>query len=225
LRNFDLFGPFADVCVFTQARSDSVIRRCRLQCPVCPKADTAGRLRPEGRTTTAIGPPRRVRRRTTRRAGARSTWCVERIPQDGAFACLACRARRDSSRADFCYLDRSPNNMPVRIVGYVLARSATWLARPKRFELLTPRFRIYEPQDAAESITYAMALAHCQRADTRSKGEGQVDRMPSCLRSMVERSWTDQLSRSAGTRRASSGVHSRILDICWTHPVIWDLTY
>jgi hypothetical protein len=57
-----------------------------------------------------------------------------------AFACLACRARRDSSRADFCYLTRSPNNIPVRIVDYVLARSATWLARPEGFEPPTPRF-------------------------------------------------------------------------------------
>src|SRR4029077_17337201 len=64
-----------------------------------------------------------------------------RIPQDGAFACLACRARRDSSRADFCYLDRSPNNMPVRIVDYVSARSATWLARPDGFEPPTPQIR------------------------------------------------------------------------------------
>ena len=51
-----------------------------------------------------------------------------------------CRPRRDSSRADFCYLPRSPNNMPVRIVDNVLARSATWLARPKGFEPPTPRF-------------------------------------------------------------------------------------
>ena len=111
---------------------------------VCPKADTAGRLRPEGRTTIAIGSPRRPGPGTMRGAGARSTRCRDLNSQDGAFACLAaCRARRDSSRADFCYLTRSPNNMPVRIVDYVLARSATWLARPERFELPTPRFVVW----------------------------------------------------------------------------------
>ena len=111
---------------------------------VCPKADTAGRLRPEGRTTIAIGSPRRPGPGTMRGAGARSTRCRDLNSQDGAFACLAaCRARRDSSRADFCYLTRSPNNMPVRIVDYVLARSATWLARSEGFEPPTPRFEVW----------------------------------------------------------------------------------
>ena len=89
--------------------------------------------------------PRRPRRRMVRLAGARSTWCPERIPQDGAFARLARRARRNSSRADFCYLTRSPNNMPVRIVDHVLARSATWLARPDGFEPLTPDRSLVPP--------------------------------------------------------------------------------
>src|SRR5262249_47437720 len=46
-------------------------------------------------------------------------------------------AALDATRARpaFCYLTRSPNNTPVGIVDH-----ATYLARPKRFELLTPRF-------------------------------------------------------------------------------------
>ena len=59
-------------------------------------------------------------------------------PVKVGLARLACRARRDSTRADFCYLTRAPNNMPVRIVGYVLARSATWLARRKDSNLRPP---------------------------------------------------------------------------------------
>jgi hypothetical protein len=44
---------------------------------------------------------------------------------------------------DFCYLTRPPNNMPVRIVDYVSARSATWLAHPDGFEPPTPRFVVW----------------------------------------------------------------------------------
>jgi len=69
------------------------------------------------------------------------------------------RARRDSSRADFCYLGRSPNNMPVRIVDHILARSATWLARPEGFEPPTPRFVVgCSPSDAVLVGPQAAAL-------------------------------------------------------------------
>jgi hypothetical protein len=37
--------------------------------------------------------------------------------------------------------------MPVRIVDYVLARSAAWLARPEGFEPPTPRFVVLRSAD------------------------------------------------------------------------------
>ena len=53
----------------------------------------------------AIVSPRRPRRGTVRRAGARSTWCPERNPQDGALARLACCAGRDLGAGRFLLFD------------------------------------------------------------------------------------------------------------------------
>src|SRR2546430_16115033 len=73
----------------------------------------------------SIAAPRRPRPRTTRRAGG--------------------------SRADFCYLTRSPNNTPVRIVDHVSVRSAAWLARSEGFEPPTPRFEVWYPLKPAQA--------------------------------------------------------------------------
>jgi hypothetical protein len=99
-------------------------------------ADTAARRRRSShhvdRAAELCAPPARGRRQ-----------CRRKIPKTAPSRAQPVAPDATHRGPIFYYLTRSPNNMPVRIVDYVLARSATWLARPKRFELLTPRFVVW----------------------------------------------------------------------------------
>jgi len=172
----------------------------------------------------------RPRPRTTRRAGARSTWCREKIPKNGrspaADAPRPCRARRDSSRPDFCYLTRSPNNMPVRIVRLCLSEISNLVGAPGRIRTSDPQTRsLMDHRTPRSRSPTHMALVHCQHADTRSKARAKSTE---CHR-VCDR-WSNEvgLTNSAAVqdRRderqvVSTPVHARILDIRWTHSAIW----
>jgi hypothetical protein len=63
-----------------------------------------------------------------------------------------------------------------------------------------------------------VALAHCQRADTRSKGEGNA--IVSAIDGGLTNSAAVQDSRDERPV-VSALVHARILDSRWTHLALW----
>jgi hypothetical protein len=90
-------------------------------------ADTAARRRRSShhvdRAAELCAPPARGRRQ-----------CRRKIPKTAPSRAQPVAPDATHRGPIFYYLTRSPNNMPVRIVDYVLARSATWLARPHTTE-------------------------------------------------------------------------------------------
>ena len=70
-------------------------------------------------------------------------------------------------------------------LGLVLSKLGRGELELRRLQYSKPHRRGNRPTTGRRGVDHLthVALAHCQRADTRSKGERQVDRMPSCLRS------------------------------------------
>jgi hypothetical protein len=96
---------FSTFWVSTQPRSESVIRRCRLQCPLCPKADTAGgglrtgvRSAPPGNTRRQG--PGRVRRHPLQDRYSLGTGLTGRRTYAFFFSPYTIDLKRSSRRAE-----------------------------------------------------------------------------------------------------------------------------